>query len=96
MVVEGDQSSVLKNSKNTKLEQEHEFLGRKRESGRRDASMGCMWAPGGCVAWPGAGSRHLASWARGGPPGQPQVSPSGFLPGNFYFEFSGIFRTTSL
>ena len=30
------------------------------------------------------------------PPGQPQVPPGGFLHGNFYFKFSGIFRTTSL
>ena len=47
------------------------------------------------MAQPGAGPRHLASWARVGPPGQPQVPPDGFLLGNFYFEFSRIFWATS-
>src|SRR4051812_16539010 len=56
-------------------QQEHEtrartrvFAVKERESGRRDASRGCLWAPGGCVAQPGAGPHHLDSWAKGGPP----------------------------
>ena len=57
-----------------------------------------MWAPGGCVAWPGAGPRHLASWARCGvargwaaPPGllgqgwTPLVSHR-YFPMAFYLE----------
>src|SRR3954470_19531355 len=48
--------------------------------------------------WHGQGQGR-AIWPPGpgvDPPGQPQVSPNGFLPGNFYSEFSGIFWATSL
>ena len=44
----------------------------------------------------GAGPRHLAFWLGGGPHGQPQVPPGGFLPGNFEYIFFVIFWATSL
>ena len=97
MAVEGDRSSVLKNSKNTKPEQEHTFLGRNRERVEEGMPAGGAYGPQEGV-WRGQGLGR-ATWPPGpgvDPPGQPQVPPDGFLPGNFYFDFSGIFWATSL
>ena len=97
MAVEGDQSSVLKNSKNTKPEQEHEFLGRKRERVEEEMPTGGAYGPqeGG---WRGQ-ELGGATWPSGllvAPPGHPQEPPDGFLPGNFEYNFFGIFWETSL
>ena len=72
------------------------FSGRKRKSERRDATRGHGAHPGGWVVRPGAGSRHLAFWLGGGPPGQPQVPSGGLLPENFEYNFFAIFWATSL
>src|SRR4051812_20046487 len=72
---------MLKNSKNTKPGAKHELLRRKREKGRRGSSQGCLWAPDACVVRPGAGPRHQASWARGGP-----LVSLRYLPVAFYLE----------
>ena len=90
VAVEGDRSSVLKNSKNTS------FWG-ERERVEEEMPAGGAYGPqeGG---WRGQ-ELGRATWPLGpgvDPPGQPQVLPDGFLPGNFYFEFSGIFWATSL
>ena len=74
-----------------KPEEELVFLERKRESEERDATRGHGAHPGGWVARPGAGPRHLAFWLGGGPPGQPQVPSGGLLPENFEYNFFVIF-----
>src|SRR4051812_15869734 len=79
-----------------KPEEELVFLERKRESEGRDATRGHGTHPGWWVARPGAGPRHPASWLVVAPPGQPEVPPDGFLPGNFEYNFFGIFWATSL
>src|ERR1041385_4582603 len=79
-----------------KPEEELLFLGRRRESERIDATGGHGAHPGGWVARPGTGPRHLAFWPGGGPPGQPKVPSGGLLPENFEYNFFVIFWATSL
>ena len=78
-------------AKKKEPEEELVFLRRKRESEGRDATRGHGTHPPVWVARPRAGSRHLAFWLGGGPPGQPKVPPDGFLPENFEYNFFGIF-----
>ena len=72
------------------------FRGEREREWKKRCQQGVPVGPrrvfGAARGWP----RHLASWARGGPLGQPQVPPDGILPGYFYYEFSGIFWATSL
>ena len=100
MAVEGDRSSVLKNSKNSKTRaRTRVFRVRERERERVEEEM-----PAGGACGPQEGGWRdqelgRATWHPGlgvDPPGQPHALPDGFLPGNFYFEFSGIFWATSL
>ena len=70
MAVEGDRSSVLKNNKNTKPKQEHEFLGRKRERVEEEMPVGGACGPQEGV-WRGQGLGR-ATW-----PPRPGVDPPG-------------------
>ena len=85
---------MLKNSKNQS--KNTSFLGeRERVEEEMPAGGACGPQEGG---WRGQELGHTTLPPRPGvdPPGQPQVPPDGFLPGNFYFYFSGIFWATSL
>ena len=77
-------------------QQEHETRARTRVFGVKERE----WKKR-CQQGVPVGPRRVggATWPPGpgvDPPGQPQVLPDGFLPGNFEYNFFGIFWATSL
>ena len=85
-----------KNRKNARTGAEIVYLEKEEGGGRILTWTWDLWAPGTLWAQLGAMPRQLAAWATGGPPGQPQVPLGHSRHGNFYYNFSGIFLTTSL